>query len=69
MIRVVESEDNIGLEPRQRTALDGKTWWVVYDTEEQKYSTLTVFGKYKTKRECQQAIEKYSNNLTKVRGM
>lgn len=69
MIRVVENENNIGLEPRQRTALDGITWWVVYDTEEQKYSTLTVFGKYKTKRECQQAIDKYINYLTKVRGM
>lgn len=69
MIKVVENENNIGLEPRQRTAVDGKTWWVAYDTEEQKYSTITMIGKYKTRKECQQAIDKYINYLTKVRGM
>ena len=41
-------------EARRRTAVDGKTWWVVFDTEKQKYSTLLCFGKYKTK-------EKYEN--------
>lgn len=45
------------LEPRQRTAIDGKTWWVVFDTGKQKYSTLLCFGKYKTKRACRIAIE------------
>lgn len=43
-------------EARQRTAVDGKTWWAVFDTEKQKYSTLLCFGKYKTKRECEIAI-------------
>jgi hypothetical protein len=48
------------LEPRQRTAVDGKTWWVVYDTCNKKYSTLTCFGKYATKKDCQYAINKYN---------
>lgn len=43
-------------EPRQRTAVDGKTWWVVYDKDSQQFSTLTCFGKYKTKKECLTAI-------------
>lgn len=37
------------LEPRKRTAIDGKTWWCVFDTE-------LCFGKYETKKECKCAI-------------
>jgi len=48
------------LEPRKRTAIDGKTWWCVFDTETLKYSSLLCFGKYKTKRDCQYAIDRYS---------
>lgn len=48
------------LEPRERTAVDGKTWWVVFDKDTQKYSTLTCFGKYKSKKDCQYAIDKYN---------
>lgn len=44
-------------EPRQRTALDGKVWWVVYDRYKQEFSSLTCFGKYKTKKDCQAAID------------
>lgn len=47
------------LEPRKRTALDGKTWWCVFDTDSMKWSTLIVFGKYKLKRDCQYAIDSY----------
>lgn len=43
-------------EPRQRTAVDGKVWWVVYDKSSQQYSTLLCFGRYKTKKECENAI-------------
>lgn len=49
------------LEPRKRTALDGKTWWCVFDTENMKWSTLTMFSKYKLKRECQFAIDKHNH--------
>ena len=49
------------LEPRKRTALDGKSWWCVFDTEAGKYSTLTCFGKYEKKKDCQYAISKYKN--------
>lgn len=38
--------------PMERTALDGKTWWVVFDRLENRYSNLTCFGKYKTKKDC-----------------
>jgi hypothetical protein len=44
-------------EARKRTALDGKTWWVVFDVNKQKYSTLLCFGKYKTKKACNIAIQ------------
>ena len=48
------------LEPRKRTALDGKSWWCVFDAENMRWSTLTMFGKYKTEKECQSAIDKYN---------
>jgi hypothetical protein len=54
---VNEDYDPSIYEPRQRTALDGKVWWYPYNTKEQKYSTLTEHGKYKTKKECQYAID------------
>lgn len=44
------------LEPRKRTALDGKTWWCVYNAVINEWSTLTCFGKYKTKKDCRYAI-------------
>lgn len=47
--------------PRKRTAIDGKIWWVVYDTGLQKYSTLVCFGKYRTKSACQIAIDHYAS--------
>lgn len=47
------------LEPRKRTALDGKVWWCVFDTEKMKYNT-TLFGKYKLKRDCQYAIDRWN---------
>lgn len=47
------------LEPRKRTSLDGKTWWCVFDTEKMKWSTLVVFTKYKLKRDCQNAIDRW----------
>ena len=42
--------------PAKRTALDGKVWWVVWDTDQSKSSTLLCFGKYKTKKDCLFAI-------------
>jgi hypothetical protein len=51
------------LEPRKRTALDGKTWWCVFDTGNMKWSTLVWFGKYRTKRDCQDAIDRYTENF------
>lgn len=43
--------------PTKRTALDGKVWWVPYDTKENKYSTFICHGRYKTKKECQYRID------------
>ena len=45
--------------PVKRTAMDGRTWWVVYDLMENKYSTLLCFGRYYTRKACKQAIEYY----------
>ena len=52
------------LEARQRTALDGKIWWCVFDTDSMKWSTL--FTKYKTKRACQEAIDKWNETIDKL---
>ena len=49
--------------PTKRTAIDGKSWWVVFDTKENKYSTFTCFTKYKTKAACKHAIDKYNENI------
>lgn len=57
--RITFYKEESPFEPRQRTALDGKVWWVVYDRYKQEFSSLTCFGKYKTKRDCQAAIENY----------
>lgn len=45
--------------PMKRTALDGKVWWCVFDTDKGDWSTIIVFGKYKLKRDCQFAIDRY----------
>ena len=50
------------LEPRKRTALDGKTWWCVFDTDTMSWSTIILFGKYKTKKDCQKDIDFYNTN-------
>lgn len=57
--RIAFYKEEIPFEPRRRTALDGKVWWVVYDRYKQEFSSLTCFGKYKTKRDCQTAIDNY----------
>ena len=44
-------------EPRKRTAIDGKTWWSVFDVYTMKYSAMTCFGRYKTKKAAQRAID------------
>lgn len=44
--------------PKQRTALDGKIWWCVWDNAYNKWATYIKFkGKYKTKKSCQNAID------------
>lgn len=48
-------------EARQRTAIDGRNWWAVFDLTKMQYSTLICFRKYKTKKVCQQAINFYQD--------
>ena len=55
--RIAFYKEESRFEPRQRTALDGKVWWVVYDRYKQEFSSLTCFGKYKMKKDCQWAID------------
>ena len=54
------------LEPRKRTALDGKTYWCVFNTDTMKWSTLTCFGKYTRKKDCQLAIDLCTKGKVKV---
>lgn len=49
--------------PKKRTALDGKVWWCVYDTCENKFSTFTCFGRYRTKFDCQIAIDFWKEGI------
>ena len=58
--RKVRESKKHNLEPRKRTAPDGKVWWVAYDTDSKKYSTITTIGKYENKKDCQYAIDKYN---------
>lgn len=46
---------------RKRRALDGVTWWCVYDETEGKWSTMLCHGKYKRKRDAERAIERSKN--------
>ena len=55
--RITFYKEESRFEPRQRTALDGKIWWVVYDRYKQEFSSLVCFVKYKTKKDCQWAID------------
>ena len=55
--RITFYKEESRFEPRQRTSLDGKVWWAVYDRYKQEFSTLTCFGKYKMKKDCQWAID------------
>lgn len=47
--------------PVKRTALDGKIWWCVYNANNHKFSMLLCFSKYRTKKDCQCAIDAYYN--------
>lgn len=60
-----EASDNNRFVPKQRTALDGKVWWCVYDTKENKWSTMTCHGKYKTKKDCLWAIDRCNKQYFK----
>lgn len=70
--REVRESKKHNLEPRKRTAPDGKVWWVAYDTDSKKYSTITTIGKYENKKDCQYAIDKYNklneSKLTEKKG-
>ena len=57
--RIAFYKEESPFEPRQRIALDGKVWWMVYNRYKQEFSTLTCFGEYKTKKDCQLAIDNY----------
>ena len=57
--RIAFYKEESPFEPRQRIALDGKVWWMVYNRYKQEFSTLTCFGEYKTKKDCQWAIDNY----------
>lgn len=50
-------------EARKRTALDGRVWWCVFDTVMNKWSTLTCFGRYRTKFDCGFAISCFANRV------
>lgn len=43
--------------PTKKHALDGRLWWVVFDKKECDYSTCIYFGKYRSKKDCQFAID------------
>ena len=60
----MKMEDLTMLQPRKRIALDGKTWWCVFDTSTMKWSTNIFFTKYKTKRDCLYAIDTWKQFVT-----
>lgn len=44
-------------EPRKRTALDGVTWWCIWDNVRGDWSAFIYHWKYKTRRAAVIAIE------------
>lgn len=42
--------------PAKRTAIDGRSWWVVMDKKAHKYINMLCFGKYRTQKACKAAI-------------
>ena len=52
--------------PTKRIAMDGKSWWVVYDLKQSCYSTCTLFGRYRLKRDCQFAIDYISKHYSQL---
>lgn len=43
---------------KQRTALDGRVWWCIWDNVRNNWSTFTMHGKYRTRRDAAYAIER-----------
>lgn len=43
-------------EAARRTAIDGKTWWCVYDRLKNCWSTFLCHGKYRTRKEAREMI-------------
>lgn len=43
--------------PAKHTALDGRVWWCVWDTERKCWSTFTCHGKYKRRSDALFACE------------
>ena len=53
----------MNLEPRKRTALDGRVWWCVFDADTRKWSTLLCFGRYRRRKDAQYAIDLAKNRF------
>ena len=49
-------------EPRKRTALDGRVWWVPYNVTVNAWNTFTVWGKYRTRKACAFSIRYAKEN-------
>ena len=47
--------------PKERTALDGKVWWCIYDNKHNCWATFVGFGKYKRKKDALIAIATHSH--------
>lgn len=47
--------------PLQRTTIDGKTWWCIYDTKRHEWSRyICHFYMFKTKKRAQANIDYYN---------
>ena len=57
-------KDIVRFEPIARVAIDGKKWWVVWDLKNDCYSTCTLFGRYRLKKDCQFAIDYFNKNIS-----
>lgn len=58
--KIVVLEHSRDFVPKKRTALDGKVWWCAWNPSTGDWSKCTYHGKYKTRWECQWAIDKYA---------
>ena len=55
--------------PRKRIAVDGVSWWCVWDNLRRRWSSFVCHRRYKTKKEAIFYIDKHNKELSEYWGV